>query len=126
MHAAAPPSEQQLAELVRVFYARARAHAELGPIFAAHVADWDHHLRLVQDFWSHVLLDTDRYRGTPYRAHLGLPIRREHIGQWLALFETAAAETLPAPFAARAIAHATMVADSFRAGLFPFDPVPGS
>ncbi|MBH2020166.1 MAG: hypothetical protein I8H91_11600 [Burkholderiales bacterium] len=63
------------------------------------------------------------YKSHPYPVHLGLPIRREHFEQWLDLFRPAARETLPGDDAARAIARAELMADSFRAGLFPFDPL---
>ena len=121
--AASPLTEEHLARLVQVFYERARAHPGLGPLFNTAVADWEHHLGIVQDFWSHALLGTQRYTSHPYPVHLGLPIRREHFGQWLDLFRPAALETLPGDAAARAIARAELMAASFRAGLFPFDPL---
>lgn len=117
-----PATEKQIDELVRVFYARARAHAELGPLFEATIVDWDRHLQIVQDFWSHALKRTGRYRGHAYPAHVGLPIRREHFGLWLELFRGAALDTLPAEAADAAIASAEHMSESFRAGLFPFDP----
>jgi hemoglobin len=117
------PTEKQIADLVRVFYGHACAHPELGTVFNTAVADWKHHLRVVQDFWSHTLLRSGRYNGHPYPAHIDLSIRREHFEQWLQLFREAAAQTLPAQAAAQAIAKAEHMAESFRAGLFPFDPV---
>jgi hemoglobin len=118
------PTEDQLRALVDTFYGRARAHPSLGPLFGATVPDWDHHLAIVQNFWSHALLGTARYKGHPYPVHIGLPIQREHFGMWLDLFRVAAKETLPEVAAKAAIAKAEHMAESFRAGLFPFDPVP--
>lgn len=115
--------EAQIAELVRVFYAQARAHPSLGALFNSAVSDWEQHLGVVHDFWSHVLLRTDRYKGHPYPVHTGLPIKREHFGQWLDLFRPVAERTLPPEAAARAIARAEHMAESFKAGLYPFDPV---
>ena len=120
---AAPLSEAHIARLVQVFYERARAHPDLGPLFAASVVDWDQHLGVVRDFWSRALLGTQRYQANPYPAHVGLPIRREHFEQWLALFRPAARETLPPEAAERAIARAEHMTESFRAGLFPLDPL---
>ena len=114
-------TEEQIAELVRVFYGHARAHPSLGRVFNAVVSDWDHHLSLVQDFWSHVLLGTERYKNHPFPAHLNLPIQREHFDQWLELFRQTAQETLPAEAAAHVIGRAEHMAKSFKAGLFPFD-----
>lgn len=116
-----PVTEQQIAHLVAVFYGRARQHPSLGPVFNGAVADWDHHLQIVQDFWSHVLLGTDRYTRHAFPVHMGLPIKREHFGQWLDLFREAVAETLPAAAGAQALARAEHMAESFRVGLFPFD-----
>jgi hemoglobin len=116
-------TEEHIAKLVAVFYQRARAHPQLGKLFNAAVGDWDHHLAVVQDFWSQALLGTARYKKHPYPAHVGLPIKREHFEQWLNLFRPAAAETLPEEAAVRAIAKAEHIAESFRRGLFPFDPV---
>ena len=116
-------TEEQIAELVRVFYGRARAHADLGPLFHHAIVDWDEHLRIICDFWSHVLLGTHRYKRNAYPPHMNLPIRREHFDQWLELFRQSALETLPEKGARRAIARAELMTESFRAGLFPFDPV---
>jgi hemoglobin len=116
-------TERQITDLVSVFYERARAHPRLGPLFNAAVTDWDDHLRVIRDFWSHVLLGTDRYRRHAYPAHVHLPIQREHFDQWLELFRASAQETLPPDAAQRAVARAELMTESFRRGLFPFDPV---
>jgi hemoglobin len=116
-------TEEQIANLVRVFYASARAHPALGPLFNAAVTDWDGHLQVIRDFWSHVLLGTQRYQRHPYPAHMGLPIHREHFDQWLGLFREAARETLPPAAAQQALARAELITRSLRAGLFPFDSV---
>lgn len=114
-------TEEQIAELVKVFYDRARAHPSLGRVFNAVVSDWDHHLEIVHNFWSHVLLGTERYKGHPFPVHLNLPMQRDHFDQWLELFREAAQEVLPAEAAAFAISRAEHMAKSFKAGLFPFD-----
>lgn len=116
-------TEAQIAELVQVFYDRARLDDDLGPVFNNAVGDWDHHLAIVTDFWSNALLGTKRYTGHPFPVHMRLPITREHFGQWLALFREAAEEILPPETAKLAIGRAEFMAKSFRAGLFPFDPV---
>jgi hemoglobin len=112
--------EQAIATLVRDFYAKARGDTVLGPIFNAAVDDWDVHLRVVANFWSKVLLQTDRYSGHPYVAHVKLPIELEHFGIWLRLFAETAKATLPPEFAEKAIAKAHHMAESFRSGMFPF------
>jgi hemoglobin len=74
----APPdaaicTEAEITGLVGSFYAAVRGDPVLGPIFAAHVRDWDTHLPKRVDFWSSVLRRTSRYRGTPLQAHFALP-----------------------------------------------------
>lgn len=123
MAAPARLTEEMIARLVQVFYDRARLHEELGPVFNQAVGDWDHHLAIVTDFWSSALLGTKRYTRHPFPVHMNLPIEREHFGQWLALFRETAMETLPPEAARHAIGRAEFMAESFRAGLYPFDPV---
>ena len=120
-----PLSEHHITQLVNVFYDRAKAHPELGPLFQATIGDWEGHLQLICDFWSHALMGTQRYKNHAYPAHVSLPIQRQHFDQWLDLFRPSARETLPAEAARRAIARAEHMTESFRAGLFPFDRVKG-
>jgi len=114
-------NEQQIAQLVRVFYERARSDADLRSIFENAVTDWDEHHRIIEDFWSRTLLGTNRYRGHPYGVHTRLPLRPEHFDRWLALFRQTAKEILPQSAAERAIERAEHMAESFKVGLFTFD-----
>lgn len=114
--------EQQIADLVSAFYGRVRQHPDLAPLFERAITDWDEHLRVIRDFWSHVLLGTNRYRRHAFPAHMGLAIQRQHFDQWMGLFREAAQQTLPPDAAGKAIARAQMVIESFRVGLFPLDP----
>ena len=56
-------SEERISYLVDAFYKKVRLDPEIGPIFNAVVSDWPHHLSLLKDFWSTVLLTTGRYKG---------------------------------------------------------------
>ncbi|QSA95744.1 group III truncated hemoglobin [Methylococcus sp. EFPC2] len=119
-------SEQHIADLVRRFYERAMADDSLRPIFEAAIHDWEMHHRVVEDFWSRTLLNTDCYRGSPYSLHARLPIRPEHFDRWLALFRETALEVLPAAAAERAIAKTEHMAEAFKAGMFHgYDIPPG-
>ena len=113
-------SETQIAAMVQLFYTTARADQDLGPVFKATVSDWDHHMEIVADFWSHALLGTTRYTRHPFPVHMTLPIKPEHFDRWLALFKAAADQTLPPLAADKAKARAAHMVDSFRTGLFPF------
>jgi hemoglobin len=79
--------EDEIVTLVHRFYASVRRDPALGPVFDAHVADWDHHLAKMCDFWSSVLLGTARYRGTPMPKHVKLPALTPALfRRWLELF----------------------------------------
>lgn len=79
--------EHDVTRLVHAFYARVRQDATLGPFFDAHIADWDHHLAKMVDFWSSTLRGTARYRGTPMPKHVALPdLDARMFERWLSLF----------------------------------------
>jgi hemoglobin len=112
--------EEAIRTCVREFYGEARQDPLLGPIFNQTVEDWDVHLRVIADFWSKVLLQTDRYKGAPFVLHRSLPVELEHFDRWLTLFEATVHRTLPTPHAEKALAKAKHMAESFKAGIFPF------
>lgn len=126
----APLGEEHIMALVRRFYERALADPVLGPYFTTSVGPWPGgddphtpwpaHIDLVADFWSHALLGTTRYRGSPFPAHLNKDITPGHFELWLRHFADAAAETLPEAAARAAMGQAQRMAKSFMVGLFPF------
>src|SRR5690349_12351488 len=71
--------------LVDRFYDKVKADLLLGPAFS-HV-DWPHHLPVMYDFWSSMLLGDQSYRGNPLQRHLPLAIDKSHFSQWLVLFK---------------------------------------
>lgn len=74
--------------MVDTFYARIRDDAVLGPIFAAHVADWSTHLDRMNRFWRSVLFNSGEFRGNPMAKHVALPeLDRDQFERWLALFD---------------------------------------
>lgn len=70
--------------LVDDFYKKVQADELLGPVFS-HV-DWSHHLPVMYNFWSSMLLGGQSYRGNPLQKHLPLAIQPKHFEQWLQLF----------------------------------------
>ena len=110
-------TEQEIGTLVDRFYAKVRVDSEIGPIFNAIVDDWPHHLALLKDFWSTVLLTTGRYKGDPMMRHLQLPLDPDHFSRWLALFAETAREILPPPIAANVITKSERIAENFRLGI---------
>lgn len=118
IHAAHPEiTEASLARLVQTFYGRAREDELIGPIFNAAVADWDHHIGKITDFWSSMMLKTGRYDGRPMRPHLRLPLQGAHFDRWLQLFESTANDIFSAEIAQAFILRARRIADSFEMGI---------
>lgn len=103
--------------LVTAFYARARADALLGPVFGAHIVDWDTHLSRMSSFWASVALMSGTYHGNPMGRHLGLPVDALHFDRWLALFEETAAEVCPQAAADHFIERARRIAQSLELGI---------
>jgi hemoglobin len=110
-------NEASIERLVRAFYNRAREDELIGPIFNGAVANWEHHITNIADFWSSIVLRTGRYGGRPMRPHLMLPLRGEHFDRWLLLFEKTAKEQYSADVANVFIDRARRIADSFEMGI---------
>jgi hemoglobin len=70
--------------LVDRFYDKVKTDSLLAPVFS-HV-DWQHHLPIMYNFWSSMLLGDQSYRGNPLQKHLHLDIDKTHFGRWLTLF----------------------------------------
>ena len=116
-------TEQHIVELVRRFYEVAAADERLHAVFDAAIDNWDAHHRIVENFWSRTLLNTDRYHGSPYPIHARLPLKIEQFDVWLQHFRQTANEVLPVEAAAMAIERAEHMAESFKIGMF-FDYYP--
>jgi len=109
--------ERMIERLVRGFYAKVRADALLGPVFAARIGDWEPHLERMCAFWSSVALMSGRYHGSPMAKHLPLPVDAAHFDRWLALFEETAAELCPPVAAAHFVERARRIAQSIELGI---------
>lgn len=110
-------TESEISTLLENFYAKVRQDPDIGPIFNAIIDDWPHHLALLKDFWSTVLLTTGRYKGDPMMKHLQLSLDPNHFERWLALFEETANETLSPDHAAIVVEKSHRIAQNFRAGI---------
>lgn len=117
-------TEAQISAMVRRFYALSFEDDMLGPMFRATIEDFESHYRIVEDFWSHSLLGTDRYRrGTPYSHHTHLKVEPEHFDRWMAAFTAAVQDTLPPAGVTLALQRAAHMTTSFKAGMLPL-PAP--
>lgn len=104
---------------VDAFYARIRADALLGPIFAERIADWDTHLERMKRFWRSILHNSGEFSGHPMAKHLAIPgLEERHFAHWLDLFYTTLRELEGDAAASREVGgRARMIADSLLTGI---------
>lgn len=108
-------SPEQIAEMVRRFYADVAQDDLLGPIFhdVARV-DWSEHLPKLTAFWCRALLGQSGYAGNPFQAHAQVhhrqPFTTAHFERWLSLFHDTVELGWVGPNAERALALAENVA----------------
>ncbi len=105
----------EIAEMVRRFYADVAQDDLLGPMFeeVAQV-DWAEHLPKLTAFWCRALLGLPGYQGNPFRAHLHIHEQRAfttaHFERWLSLFHDTVELGWRGPIADHALAMAEQVA----------------
>ncbi len=105
----------QVAELVRRFYADVAQDDLLGPMFndVAKV-DWSEHLPKLTAFWCRALFGQYGYSGNPFRAHIDVheqePFTPAHFERWLTLFHETIELGWRGPYADHAMALARNVA----------------
>lgn len=104
----------QLLSLLKYFYADVRQHAEIGPIFAAHITDWPAHLEKIADFWSGVTGGPMNYRGAMPMKHMPLGLKETHFQAWLDLWCRHCQTRLAPPEAAELIGIAQVIGQRLR------------
>jgi hemoglobin len=120
-HAVRPAPErdldtpEEIAELVRRFYADVAQDELLGPVFHDVAAvDWSTHLPKLTAFWCRALLGIPGYTGNPFQAHARIHARQAftaaHFERWLSLFHETLDLGWVGPLADRAGALADDVA----------------
>ena len=105
--------------MVDAFYEKVKANPVLQPKFA-HV-DCPHHLPIMYDFWSSMLLGDRSYAGNPFQKHIPLGLNAQHFGQWLQLFHETVREHFEGPVATEVLSRADSIAGLFqhRLGIAP-------
>ena len=81
----------QIAALVRAFYARVAEDDLLGPVFVDQAGvDWGEHLPKITAFWCKLEHGMPGFSGSPTQKHAALaaviPFRAEQFGRWVSLF----------------------------------------
>lgn len=112
-------TEDDIALLVPAFYERIRHDDVLGPIFDGAIADWPHHLGILEAFWSSVMRTSGRYKGQPMVAHVRheAAMTPENFGRWLALWQQTSDALLPPEKAALFQDRARRIAESLQLGV---------
>ena len=104
--------------LVRDFYRQAAMDDLLGPIFAATITDWNHHIDTLTDFWVWQLFGVPGYAGNPLLAHrpvhAAMPFGDAHYRRWLELFTETVDLDFAGPVAEAAKQRATKMANALR------------
>lgn len=72
--------------LVDEFYTIVQQDTLIGPIFSHKIQDWSTHLDKMYRFWQTILLNEIAYSGSPFLAHMPLPIHKEHFETWIGLW----------------------------------------
>ena len=108
----------QIDHIVARFYAQVRTHPVLGPVFAAHVADWPEHEAKIAGFWRNAILREGSYNGNPMQVHVSRSdIKAEHFPIWLDLFKEVLKSELDSETALRWGALADRIGEGFRTGV---------
>ncbi len=105
-------SREDIKTLVDRFYDKVKLDDFIGPVFS-HV-DWPHHLPIMYDFWSSMLLGDQSYRGNPFQKHLPLPIQPPHFERWLQLFRQTVDENFEGEKATEVKSRAEAIAGIFQ------------
>jgi hemoglobin len=105
----------EIADLVKTFYARVAEDDLLAPVFVGQAAvEWDHHLPKIIAFWCKVELGLPGYYGAPTPKHAALsavtPFRAEQFARWVGLFHDTVDRGWEGPHAESIKARAVMIA----------------
>lgn len=108
----------EIAAVVAEFYALIRQHPGLGPVFAAHVQDWEAHEEKIIRFWANAILFERAYDGNPQQVHVQAgDVRAGQFDIWLALFDGVLHRQLPQDTAAAWSALAHRIGRGLRMGV---------
>lgn len=107
--------KEDIKNLVDTFYTKVRVDEVLAPVFAKAIGDdWSHHLPIMYNFWSTLLLGDMSYQGNPFKKHIPLPLSKAHFQRWLKLFFETLDEMFEGPVASDARNRASSIATIFQ------------
>lgn len=104
-------------KVVRHFYNQIGNDPLLGPIFNKHINDWEPHLQKMFTFWSSVMLQSRKFKGSPMQKHVILPVDRVHFDRWLQIFKQTVEDICTPSDAALFMVKAKQIAQSLEMGI---------
>ncbi|HEU5290480.1 MAG TPA: group III truncated hemoglobin [Cyclobacteriaceae bacterium] len=105
-------TRKDVEKMVVTFYDRVMEDELLSPVFIN--VYWPHHLPIMYDFWSSILLGDRSYNGSPMTKHIDLVIKTEHFDRWLKLFKESMDDQFAGPVAQEAKTRAEAIATMFQ------------
>lgn len=110
--------ETYVARMVDDFYRRIRSDDRLGPVFAARIEDWDHHLQTMRRFWRSVLFSSGEFAGNPMLKHIAIRgLEQGDFDHWLRLFDETLADLGSCAARHHVHAQASAIANSLMTGI---------
>lgn len=102
-------TEKDIELMVNSFYAKVNKDDLLSNIFNDFSkVNWDIHLPKMYSFWNTLIFSKQSYKGSPFNAHLPLPVTKAHFDRWIQLFN----ETLDELFQGEVTEHTKLRARS--------------
>jgi hemoglobin len=105
-------SRSEIELMVNRFYDKVKQDELLAPLFAQ--VDWPHHLPIMYNFWTSMLLGDRSYAGNPFQKHVALPLTVLHFSRWLELFNQTIDENFAGAKAEEAKSRAQNIAAVFQ------------
>ena len=106
--------------MVDRFYSRILKDDLIADFFVEKLGDemitdeWQHHLKLLTDFWASLTIGDNSYNGTPIKPHLHMQgLKKESFERWLKLFSDTIEKLYEKEAAAIFKSRGEMIANNF-------------
>lgn len=108
-------SRNDIEKLIIHFYEKVKPDPVIGFIFTKAVPiNWEHHIRVIVDFWETILLDNPVYKKNAMEIHYELnnkiPLQKIYFETWLSLFTASVDELFEGKTATLAKTRAQSIA----------------
>lgn len=111
-------TEEDIQLMVNTFYDKVNKNPLLSSIFNDFSkVDWEAHLPKMYRFWNTLILAKEQYKGSPFHAHIPLPIDKTHFNQWIELFNQNIDEHFEGEVAENTKQRALLIAQTFESKL---------